>query len=245
MKILKDISRNNLLIIVRLSNYSRVLRSLITAQSFPVAFLSLLLVGGLVAEAQMEPLDIQLPRPMFVGTPSNFDVERLEEPREAGRPPFLAPANVTNVALDKHVSSSVEPRNGELWRITDGDKEATSYSFAELEAGHQHITIDLEDVFNIYAIIIWHYHMSARVYHSVVVQVSDDPDFIFDVHTLFNNDIHNRLGFGVGEDYHYVETNEGKLIDAMGVEGRYVRLHSLGNTDNDFSHYIEVEVYGN
>ncbi|TVR70769.1 MAG: hypothetical protein EA408_10585 [Marinilabiliales bacterium] len=213
--------------------------------SYPIVFTTLLLTGGLVAEAQMEPLDIELPRPMFVGTPSNFDVERLEEPHEAGRPPFLAPAGITNVALDKPVYSSGEPRTGELWRVTDGDKEATSYSVVELDAGHQHVTIDLEDVFNIYAIIIWHYHMSARVYHSVVVQVSDDPDFIFDVHTLFNNDINNRLGLGVGEDYHYVETNEGKLIDAMGVEGRYVRLHSMGNTDNDFNHYIEVEVYGN
>jgi hypothetical protein len=42
----------------------------------------------------------------------------------------------------------------------------------------------------------------------------------------------------------YVETHEGKLIDAKGITGRYVRLHSRGNTDNEFNHYIEVEVYG-
>jgi len=29
-----------------------------------------------------------------------------------------------------------------------------------------------------------------------------------------------------------------------GTKGRYVRLHSQGNTSNDQNHYIEVEVYG-
>jgi len=41
-----------------------------------------------------------------------------------------------------------------------------------------------------------------------------------------------------------VETAEGKLIDAKGVQGRYVRLYSNGNSNNDLTHYIEVEVYG-
>jgi hypothetical protein len=48
----------------------------------------------------------------------------------------------------------------------------------------------------------------------------------------------------VGEDLHYVETAEGKLVDAKGVQGRYVRLFSNGNTTNDLNHYIEVAVYG-
>jgi hypothetical protein len=199
---------------------------------------------SLTAVGQMKPLDISLPQPMFVGTPSNFAVENLEEPLGEARPPFLAPSGTENVALEKAVTSSFEPRMGELWRITDGYKEATSYSFVELGGGHQYITIDLEDLYTIYAITIWHYHMSARVYLDVVVQVSDDPDFIMDVKTIFNNDIDNSLGLGVGQDFNYVETHEGKLIDAKGITGRYVRLHSNGNTDNEFNHYIEVGVYG-
>ena len=43
---------------------------------------------------------------------------------------------------------------------------------------------------------------------------------------------------------HYLEKNEGKLIDAKGTRGRYVRLYSNGNTSDDMNHYIEVEVYG-
>jgi hypothetical protein len=34
------------------------------------------------------------------------------------------------------------------------------------------------------------------------------------------------------------------LVDAKGAKGRYVRLHSQGNTSNDSNHYIEVEVHG-
>ena len=50
---------------------------------------------------------------------------------------------------------------------------------------------------------------------------------------------HNR----VWKDYEYIETYEGRLIDAKGVKGRYVRLYSNGNTSSDMNHYIEVEVY--
>ena len=45
-------------------------------------------------------------------------------------------------------------------------------------------------------------------------------------------------------NYEWIETNEGRLIDAKGVKGRYVRLYSNGNTSNDMNHYIEIEVYG-
>ena len=86
--------------------------------------------------------------------------------------------------------------------------------------------------------------MEARVYHDVVVQVADDPDFIKDVQTVFNNDFDNSSGLGIGKDREYIEDSIGKLIDAKGVKGRYVRLYSKGNTSNDQNHYIEVEVFG-
>ena len=102
---------------------------------------------------------------------------------------------------------------------------------------------------DISAVVIWHYHAEGRVYHSVVVQVSDDPEFIKDVKTVFNNDYANALGFGAGKNLEYIDDYRGKAIavkDAKGgpVRGRYVRLHSNGNTSNDQNHYIEVEVYG-
>ena len=157
----------------------------------------------------------------------------------------MAPPGTANVALGKPVTSSdPEPIIGELEQITDGDKEASDGSYVELGPMVQYVTIDLEDMYEIYAVVIWHYHMQSHIYFDVVVQVADDPDFITNVRTLFNNDIDNSAGLGVGKDMHYSETNEGKLIDAKGVKARYVRLYSSGNTSDDLNRYIEVSVYG-
>jgi len=117
-----------------------------------------------------------------------------------------------------------------------------------LEPFTQHVTIDLEQTCEIYAIGVWHYHKQKRVYLDVVVQVAreGDADFTTDVQTVFNNDDDNSSGLGVGSDKNYVETSEGKLIDVFGkgVKGRYVRLYSNGNNAWDENHYLEVEVYG-
>ena len=92
--------------------------------------------------------------------------------------------------------------------------------------------------------MLWHFHKQPRVYYDVIVQVSDDPDFVSNVQTVFNNDLDNSSGQGIGTDKNYIETVEGKLIDAKGVQGRYVRCYSNGNTNNDLNHYIEVKVFG-
>ena len=86
-------------------------------------------------------------------------------------------------------------------------------SYVELGPLVQHVTVDLGKTCELYAIVLWHYHKQPRVYIDVVVQLSNDPDFIKDVKTVFNNDIDNSAGLGVGTDKHYVETYEGKLID--------------------------------
>jgi hypothetical protein len=191
------------------------------------------------------PLPIKLPKPMFVGTPQNIRVPNLEKPLGKPRPPFYAPAGTKNIASGKPVTSTDPvPIIGEIPMVTDGDKEATDGSYVELGPFLQSVTIDLGGRFDIYAILLWHYHKQARVYLDVVVQVADDPDFITNVRTLFNNDSDNSSGLGMGKDMHYVETAEGKLVDAKGVRARYVRLYSNGNSSNDLNHYIEVEVFG-
>jgi hypothetical protein len=194
---------------------------------------------------QLAPLDIKLPGPMFIGTDEPIRVSNLRKLDTGIRPPFLAPFGTTNIALGKPVTASDdEPIIGEIEMITDGDKEAADGSYVELAPSLQHVTIDLEGSHEIFAVVVWHYHKMARVYLDVVVQTADDPDFITSVTTLFNNDIDNSAGLGVGADMHYVETHKGELIDAEGVKARYVRLYSNGNTTNDLNHYIEVEVYG-
>ena len=197
-----------------------------------------------VPAGDLVPLELELPSAMFVGTPQNLDVKNLQKPLGKSRPPFYAPAGTKNVALNKPVTSTdPEPIIGEIEMITDDDKEAMDGSYVELGPLKQSVTVDLGDSFNVYAIVLWHYHKQARIYFDVVVQVSDDPDFI-NSKIVFNNDIDNSAGMGVGTDMHYVETSEGKLIDAKGIKARYVRFFSNGSNSNDLNHYIEVAVYG-
>ena len=194
---------------------------------------------------KLAPIPIELPKPMFEGTPQNLAVPNLEKPLGRPRDPCLAPAGVTNVATDKPVASSdEEPIIGELEQVTDGDKEGAEGSFVELGPGVQHVTIDLGAPHEIYAILFWHFHKQARAYLDVVVQVADDTDFTENVRTLFNNDHGNASGLGAGKDMNYVETAEGKLVDGRGSRARYVRLSSNGSNANDLNHYVEVEIFG-
>jgi len=194
---------------------------------------------------KLVPIKIDLPKAMFIGTPQNLGVKKLEKPLGKARPPFMAPEGTVNAALDMPiVSTDDEPVIGEIEMITDGDLEAADGSFVELGPFVQHITVDLGKKHEIYAIIMWHFHKQPRVYFDVIIQTANDPDFIENVITLFNNDHDNSAGQGVGKDLHYVETAEGKLIDAKGTQARYVRFYSNGNNNNDLNHWIEAAVFG-
>ncbi|MGD0782599.1 MAG: hypothetical protein ABSA30_07045, partial [Candidatus Aminicenantales bacterium] len=161
------------------------------------------------------------------------------------RAPFFVPKGTKLLSLKKTVSSSdTQPVIGELSFVTDGEKSGEDGYFVELGPGKQWVQIDLGSSASVAAILVWHFHSQARVYRDVVVQVSDDRDFLKGVTTVYNNDHDNTSGLGLGRDKEYIETNEGRLIDAKGARGRYVRLYSNGNTSNDMNHYVEVEVYG-
>ncbi len=191
------------------------------------------------------PLKTELPKPLFVGTPVPIKVPNLEPAQKGNRPDFMVPAGTVNLAKGKKVTSSdTDPIVGTLDLVTDGDKEGDEGSWVELAPGKQWVQIDLEKQSDIYAVLVWHFHSQARVYFDMVVQVSDDPTFEKGVTTIFNADASNELGLGAGKDRPYIETYQGKLIDAGDVKGRYVRLYSKGNTTNKMNHYIEVEVFG-
>jgi len=190
-------------------------------------------------------LRISLPAPMFKGTPKPVRGEPNMGPARNGRrPPFLAPKGTVNLAKGKPVTSSdPEPIIGDLKFATDGEKAGGDGCVVWLAPGKQWLKIDLQQQAAIYAITIWHYHQQGRAYRDVVVQVGKDEDFI-EYKTVFNNDHDNSSGQGKGKDKVYMEDYQGKLIDCKGVQGRYVRLWSRGNTTDESSHYIEVEVYG-
>jgi len=196
-------------------------------------------------EQGKEELKLQLPKPMFVGTPRNINSPNLEKVTGKSRGPFFVPAGTKLLSLNKPVTSSdTQPVIGDAMFVTDGEKSGEDGYFVELGPGKQYVQVDLKAPYQLHAILVWHYHAQARVYRDVVVQVSDDKDFVSGVTTVFNNDHDNSSGMGLGKDKEYIETAEGKLIDPRGARGRYLRLWSSGNTSNDMNHYVEVEIYG-
>ena len=207
-----------------------------------VAALAVVFAGTAVAE-EMEKLELELPKPLFAGTPKSIKTPNLE--RKTVIPEIMVPKGTENSASEKEVTGSDDfPVIGELEYITDGDKDGADGSYVELGPGVQWVQIDLGEKKSIYAVALWHYHAQARAYRDVIIQVADDADFVENVQTVFNNDHDNSAGLGVGKDKEYIETNKGKLVDAKGVKGQFVRLYSNGSTGSDMNHYIEVEVFG-
>ena len=194
----------------------------------------------------LEPLILKLPPPAFKGTPKDLQLSSYVEPlSDKPRPPMMVPPGLKNVAKGAKLSSSDKNATASvLEKITDGDKEASDQSIIFLRKGTQWVQMDLGAPQEIFAIVIWHAHNTAKVYHSVIVQLSDDPDFLKDVRTIFNNDQENKSGLGVGTNREYFETFEGKLIDAKGAKARYLRFYSKGSTESALNEYTEIEVYG-
>ena len=193
---------------------------------------------------ELVPLKVEYPKPLFTGTPRPTGLRNLEP---AGRRAVdvLVPKPTVLLSRHKHVTASdTLPVIGELGLVTDGDKTGTDGTVLELGPGLQWLQIDLGETALIHAVAVWHFHAQARVYHDVVVQLSDDREFKRGVKTIFNNDDDNSARLGRGSDRSYVETNRGRVIDARATEARYVRLYSNGNTSDELNHYCEVEVFG-
>ena len=207
--------------------------------------LALVALTGAAQAADSVPLQIELPKPLFAGTPRPIALPNLEKPRTGKRPDLMVPNGTVNLSKGKTVTSSDSlPVIGELTFINDGDKSGTDGTYVELGPTPQWIQIDLGAPAKVAAVAIWHFHSQARVYHDVVVQVSDDKDFKTGVTTIYNNDDDNSSKLGKGKDQAYIENFEGRLLDAKGAAGRYVRLYSNGNTSDELNHYCEVEVHG-
>jgi hypothetical protein len=191
------------------------------------------------------PLTLKLPEPVFAGTPKDAPRGVEIEPTPTNAPPLMVPSDVRNVAPGKKITCSDKGVTAsQLARITDGKKEATEDAAALLRKGLQWVQFDFGAPHEIFAIVVWHAHDTPKIYRSVIVQASDDPDFTGNARTLFNNDRDNSSGLGVGADRQYFETYQGKIIDAKGCRARYVRLYSHGSTDSALNEYTEVEIYG-
>jgi len=214
-------------------------------KTLTIAGVALALTAGSTQAADKVPLKIEVPRPVFIGTPKPIKGFPHLEKKGLKRGEILVPAGTKNIASGKPVTGSDDfPIIGDLEFVTDGDKDGEEGYFVELAPKTQWVQIDLEKVSEVHGVCIWHFHSQARAYHDVIVQVSDDPDFVDGVKTVYNSDHDNSSKLGVGKDLAYIETYKGKYIDAKGAKGRYVRLYSAGNSTNAMNHYIEVEIFG-
>jgi len=206
--------------------------------------LSVLALAASAGAADKGPLQVEYPKPLFAGTPRPISLTNLE-PAGIKRPDIIVPAGTKLLSKGKKVTSSdALPVIGELSFITDGDKTGIDGAYVELGPNTQWVQVDLGATAEIHAVGVWHFHSQARVYHDVVIQISDDAEFKKGVTTIFNTDDDNSSKLGKGSDKSYVETNFGRVLEAKGTKGRYVRLYSNGNTSDELNHYCEVEVYG-
>ena len=204
-----------------------------------------LLALPLAVLAEDKPLPLVLPKSVALGTPKPMKIDNLEPPAKGPRVLPKVPAEAKNLALGCPVTSSAkEAAAGDFSFLTDGDKSGTDGTYVELGPTPQWVQIDLGASAKVAAIAVWHFHSQARVYHDVVVQVSNDKDFKTGVTTVYNNDDDNSSKLGKGKDLAYIENFEGRLFEAKGAAGRYVRLYSNGNTYDELNHYCEVEVHG-
>lgn len=195
-------------------------------------------------EPVLIPLETSIPRAVFGGR-APLKLENLEQIGKR-QEPLLVPRGIENLALGKTVTSSdPTPLHGKLAYVTDGQKAATKESFVELGSSKQWIQIDLREEAEIFGVWLWHLYSSVRAYIDVVVMISSDEDFADGTEvTIYNNDHDNSSGLGPGREKAYIETNRGRIIDAQGTKGRYIRFYSNGNTLDQMNHYIEVEIWG-
>lgn len=210
-----------------------------------IALLSLVAALTLMAAEKKVDLKIEYPEKLVKGTEVPKAIPNLEESRPKGQEPTLlkVPEGCKNLSEDKEVTSSDEdPSAGDLDMITDSDADGNEY--VQLKKGLQWIQINLEDSKSLYAAHVWHYHAQPRVYSDIIVQVSDDPDFIEGVKTVFNNDHDNSSGLGKGTDKNYIEEYYGRTVDLKATKGQYVRFYSQGNSADKSNHYIEIQVFG-
>ena len=180
----------------------------------------------------------------------------LEPPRE-GRPypPIMVPEGGDKLlSRDCPVTSSAgeKPIRGEWGEITDGHKAGAhedKTALVKYASGAQWVQIDLRTSQVVNAIWIWRHLEFPSVCRDLIIQLSDDADFIDGVTTVFNNDHDNSAGLGKGDDKEYIDWNRGRGFPVPSLRVRYVRVYSngqypyMGNLD-PFNYCTEIEVYG-
>ena len=90
---------------------------------------------GAQPDPNKEELKLKLPKPMFIGTPTNIRSANLEVTGKS-RGPFYVPKGTVLLSAKKKVTSSdMQPVIGELDMVDDGEKNGGDGYFIELGPG--------------------------------------------------------------------------------------------------------------
>ncbi len=195
------------------------------------------LIHTLTAYASPWPIEQNKDKPWFDVPPKEMPVLNVSE-------------GTTNIAVGKPVTSSYgDPCVGELEKITDGDKESVFYDeghYVDLGPGKGWVQVDLGTSAVIDAVWLWYRSPieNYEVPNDVIVQISSTREFTHDLTTVFNTDLDNTLGLGVGRDRPFASSRFGKLIRCNSLNGRYVRVWGNGGQRSTTVQFVEIEVYG-
>ena len=200
------------------------------------------------AFAEKVAIKFELPPPHSSGTPKEIKSDNLELDPGIGklRPPIMVEPEFAKKLTTENtkVTTSEEAVTGDNDYVVDGDKTPDATSMLQLPGGLQWVQLDLGAEHTISAVCVWHDQGDERVYRDVVVQISNDANFVDGVKTIFNNDHDNTAKLGKGTDKEYRERYDGRPMDAKLAKGRYVRCYSNGSTSEPVNNYIEIEVFG-
>ena len=110
-----------------------------------LAGLAFSLTAGSSQAADKVPLKIEVPRPVFIGTPKPIKGFPHLRAKGSQTPEILVPAGTKNIAAGKEVTGSDDfPIIGDLEFVTDGDKDGEEGYFVELAPKLEWVQIDLE-----------------------------------------------------------------------------------------------------
>lgn len=128
-----------------------------------------------------------------------------------------------NIAFRKQVTTSASSTTS---LVTDNDFTSANYYGL---SGSSYVQIDLQDIYMVDQINMWHYYADLRTYYYNSVQISLDGT---NWTTVFDSEVDGR----------YVETNYGKTVRFDVRPVRYVRNNVNGSSANTGSHWVELQV---
>jgi len=141
--------------------------------------------------------------------------------------PMGLSAESENLALHKPATGNDGTGQGNYDLLTDGDTEKRYLG------GPTEVLVDLEEIYTINIIKIWHYWLDGRFYHDNKIAISERDLFRGEEVVIFDSRV----------DGEYPETATGKKIIFKPTKAQYIRAWVNGSTANKWSHWVEIQAF--